>query len=46
MTVNFEHSDSVKALIARLTSFMAAEIYPYEDEQHRWVNEPANLWVP
>jgi len=44
--VNFEHSDSVKALIARLESFMEAEICPYEDEQHRWVNEPANLWVP
>ena len=41
--MNFEHSDRVKALIARLESFMEAEIYPYEDEQHRWVNEPANL---
>ena len=44
--MNFEHSDSVKGLIARLESFMAAEIYPYEDEHHRWVNEPANLWIP
>jgi acyl-CoA dehydrogenase len=46
MTVNFEHSDRVKGLIARLESFMAAELYPHEAEQHRWVTEPANLWVP
>ena len=31
--MNFEHSDKVTALIARLESFMAAEIYPYETER-------------
>jgi acyl-CoA dehydrogenase len=46
MTVNFEHSDRVKELIARLESFMAAEVYPHEAEHHRWVSEPANLWIP
>ena len=44
--MNFEHSDRVKELIGRLESFMAAEIYPHEVEYHRWVSEPANLWIP
>ena len=44
--MNFEHSDKVTALIARLESFMAAEIYPYETERFNWVSDPANLWVP
>jgi acyl-CoA dehydrogenase len=44
--MDFEHSDKVKALIATLKAFMAAEIYPREEERHHWVNDPARLWQP
>jgi acyl-CoA dehydrogenase len=42
--VNFEHSDKVKQLSARLEAFMAANIYPIERDYHDWVMDPANLW--
>ena len=44
--MDFEHSEKVKGLTGRLSAFMASEIYPLEAERHRWVTDPANLWVP
>jgi len=44
--MDFEHSEKVKALTGRLSTFMASEIYPLEAERHRWVTDPANLWIP
>jgi acyl-CoA dehydrogenase len=44
--MDFEPSDKVKELSAKLSEFMAEEIYPRETERHRWVHDPANLWVP
>src|SRR5882724_5663791 len=44
--MDFEHSEKVKALTGRLSAFMASEIYPLEAERHRWVTDPANLWIP
>ena len=40
----FEHSEKVKALVARLEAFMDAHIYPNEDAHHEWVNDPVRLW--
>src|SRR5882672_7988067 len=44
--MNFEHSDKVKELSAKLAAFMDAEIYPREKERHQFVSDPANLWAP
>ncbi|HEX7872292.1 MAG TPA: acyl-CoA dehydrogenase family protein [Sphingobium sp.] len=42
--MDFEHSDTVKGLIARLESFMDQHIYPAEAEEHHWHVDAANLW--
>jgi acyl-CoA dehydrogenase len=42
--MNFEHSDKVKALIAKLEGFMDEHIYPNEHAHHAFVEDPANLW--
>ncbi len=42
--MNFEHSDKVKALIARVEAFMDEHIYPNEAAYHDFVHDPANLW--
>lgn len=42
--MNFEHSDKVKALIARVEAFMDEHIYPNETAYHDFVHDPANLW--
>ena len=44
--MDFEHSDKIKGLLARLEAFMDAEIYPREQERHEWIDDPANLWKP
>ncbi|WP_029011501.1 acyl-CoA dehydrogenase family protein [Niveispirillum irakense] len=44
--MNFEHSDKVKDLIARLESFMDQHIYPIEKEREKWLQDPATLWQP
>jgi acyl-CoA dehydrogenase len=44
--MNFEHSDKVKGLIARLETFMDEHVYPIEAERHEWVEAPENLWKP
>jgi acyl-CoA dehydrogenase len=44
--MNFEHSDKVKRLSAKLAAFMEAEIYPREKERHQFVSDSANLWAP
>ncbi|HQP20170.1 MAG TPA: acyl-CoA dehydrogenase family protein, partial [Phenylobacterium sp.] len=42
--MQFEYTDKVKALIAKLEAFMDAHIYPNEDAYHHFVHDPANLW--
>jgi acyl-CoA dehydrogenase len=42
--VNFEHSDKVKALQAKLWSFMEQHIFPIEREHYDWVMDQNNLW--
>ncbi|MFN3749294.1 MAG: acyl-CoA dehydrogenase family protein, partial [Sphingorhabdus sp.] len=42
--MNFEHSDKVKALLAEIQAFMDEHIYPNEEDYHRFVTDPANLW--
>jgi acyl-CoA dehydrogenase len=42
--VNFEHSDKVKSLVAKLEGFMDEYIYPNERSYHDWVHNPAKLW--
>ena len=42
--MNFEHSDKVKDLLARLKSFMTAHVYPIEHDFYEFVHDPANLW--
>ena len=44
--MNFEHDDKTKALIAKLTAFMDAHIYPNEQDHYDWVTDHANLWKP
>ncbi|HYE50720.1 MAG TPA: acyl-CoA dehydrogenase family protein [Azospirillaceae bacterium] len=44
--MNFEYSDKVKALVARLEAFMDEHVYPIEKERERWLQDPANLWKP
>ena len=43
--MNFEHSDKVQTLIARLEAFMDEHIYPNERAVHDWNHDPANLWT-
>ncbi len=42
--MNFDHTDKVKELIAKLEAFMDKHIYPAEEEHYAWVTDPANLW--
>lgn len=42
--MNFEFSDKVKALIARVEAFMDEHVYPNEKAYHDFVHDPANLW--
>ncbi len=42
--MNFDHSDKVKALLARIEAFMDAHIYPHEADYYHWVHDAANLW--
>jgi acyl-CoA dehydrogenase len=44
--MNFEHTDKVQGLIAKLEAFMAKYVYPNEEDRHHWVHDPANLWKP
>ncbi|MCA3254773.1 MAG: acyl-CoA dehydrogenase family protein, partial [Alphaproteobacteria bacterium] len=43
--MNFEHSDKVKDLLARLEAFMDEHVYPAEVERYEWTHDPAKLWV-
>jgi acyl-CoA dehydrogenase len=42
--MNFEYSEKVKALQARLQAFMDDHVYPIERERHDWSHDHANLW--
>jgi acyl-CoA dehydrogenase len=42
--VNFEYSDKVKALIAKLEAFMDEYVYPAEAERNEWSHHEANRW--
>ena len=42
--MQFEHTDKVKTLIAKLESFMDRHIYPNEQAYFDWVSNHANLW--
>jgi acyl-CoA dehydrogenase len=44
--VNFEYSDKVKALIAKLEAFMDEHVYPIEAERQAFIHDHANLWKP
>jgi acyl-CoA dehydrogenase len=44
--VNFEYSDKVKGLIAKLEAFMDEHVYPSEAERSEWIHDPANQWKP
>jgi len=43
--MNFDHSEKVRDLIARLEVFMDEHIYPVEEERREFVFDPANLWT-
>jgi acyl-CoA dehydrogenase len=43
--MNFEHSDKVKDLLARLEAFMDEHVYPAEVERYAWTHDHANQWV-
>lgn len=42
--MNFEYTDKVKALQAKLNSFMDEHIYPIEHEVEAWTRNPENAW--
>ena len=42
--MNFEHTDKVKELLARLGNFMDEHIYPSEQAYHDFTADPANRW--
>ena len=42
--MNFEYSEKVKGLQAKLGKFMDTHIYPLEREYHHFVHDPKNLW--
>ncbi|MEN6541832.1 acyl-CoA dehydrogenase family protein [Parvibaculum sp.] len=42
--MNFEHTDKVKTLIAKLQGFMDEHIYPNEQAHFDWASNHANLW--
>jgi acyl-CoA dehydrogenase len=43
--MNFEHSEKVQHLIARVTAFMDEHIYPNEDSYLEWIHDPKHLWA-
>ncbi len=42
--MNFEYSDKVKSLQARLLDFMEKHIFPIEREYHLWTQDPGKVW--
>jgi acyl-CoA dehydrogenase len=44
--VDFEYSDKVKGLIAKLEAFMDEHVYPIEAERNDWVHREENRWKP
>ena len=44
--MNFEPTEKMRALSARLEAFMDAHVYPAEKEEHEWHADPAHLWQP
>jgi acyl-CoA dehydrogenase len=44
--MNFEYSDRVKELVAKLESFMDRYVYPIERERDSWLKDSKNLWQP
>ena len=42
--MDFEHSDKVKDLLAKVSAFMDAHIYPNEEAYHQFVTDPASQW--
>ncbi len=42
--MNFDHSDKVKALLAKVGAFMDEHVYPAEQAYHDFVTDPANQW--
>ncbi len=44
--MDFEYSDKVKALRAKLEAFMDEHVYPAETERKKWQHDPATLWQP
>lgn len=43
--MNFEHTDKVKELMARIEAFMQEHIYPNEEAYEEFTTDPANLWI-
>lgn len=44
--MNFEYTEKVKALQAKLGEFMDKHIYPIEEEYEAWVNDHSKFWQP
>jgi acyl-CoA dehydrogenase len=42
--MNFEHTDKVKDLLARVSAFMDEHIYPNEADYYEFVHDQNNLW--
>ncbi len=42
--MNFEHSDKVLTLMARIEAFMQAHIFPAEEDYEAFIQDPDNLW--
>ena len=40
--MDFEYSEKVQNLLARVERFMDEHIYPNEEAEHVWVTDPAN----
>ncbi len=43
--MDFEYSEKVQNLLARVERFMDEHIYPNEEAEHAWVTDPANQWT-
>jgi len=42
--MDFQHSDKVKDLIARVSAFMKEHVYPAEHDYYHFVHDQNNLW--
>ncbi len=42
--MDFDYSDKMRGLIARVEAFMDAHVYPAEQAYRDWMDDPANLW--